>query len=475
MKFYQYLIEPNTWNLLAFFGPIFLGTLFTLIYFKYNKSRPLLNSLPGLFTSIGLLGTFCAICESLGELNVNNASNIGKTLAEAQNNSINITQIISDIIPAFTSSIWGLIFAFLITIITKIIYLKEDKKQDDKINFESPEDLLFSINNHLFDMNKLLVSESSKSKEYNEKLNETLGNQSSILKTFVEDFVKRMDGIFERMNGAIEAQIHAFGEEQFNKSSEVVNDISSRFTELSKDIISKQSESVDSMMQKTNAELSLVSGNITSLVTKLCEQTTDALDKLNQNQMSEYEKIQENNRNFADSSINSFKEISATIKQTNSELLDSSIEMNKNISDEIRSNLGSYVETMKNAIDIQSNDLMSAIKTNVDSLKVSYEFIKDHLAHIVENYNQSAKAYDDAVTLAHRTNEASEKALSKIDETMDLVGLSTEKASKAIDVFDSRYDNMEDLISQIHTMSSAIESLQNLEILLNKISKKWED
>lgn len=33
--------------------------------YEETKSRALLNCIPGIFTSLGLLGTFCAICWSL--------------------------------------------------------------------------------------------------------------------------------------------------------------------------------------------------------------------------------------------------------------------------------------------------------------------------------------------------------------------------------------------------------------------------
>ena len=41
-----------------------IAVIFAVIY-RFTKSRQLLNSLPGLFTSLGLLGTFVAICNSL--------------------------------------------------------------------------------------------------------------------------------------------------------------------------------------------------------------------------------------------------------------------------------------------------------------------------------------------------------------------------------------------------------------------------
>ena len=44
----------------VFILSLIIAAIFAVIY-RFTKSRQLLNSLPGLFTSLGLLGTFVAI------------------------------------------------------------------------------------------------------------------------------------------------------------------------------------------------------------------------------------------------------------------------------------------------------------------------------------------------------------------------------------------------------------------------------
>ena len=56
---------------------VVIGLVFGFIYLS-TKSRQLLNSLPGLFTSLGLLGTFVAICNSLGEISEDSLQEIGR-------------------------------------------------------------------------------------------------------------------------------------------------------------------------------------------------------------------------------------------------------------------------------------------------------------------------------------------------------------------------------------------------------------
>ena len=69
--------------------------------YKETKSRALLNCIPGIFTSLGLLGTFCAICWSLhglGDVQTEVIDQTGKTLKEvreAGSQNLDIMKIIS--------------------------------------------------------------------------------------------------------------------------------------------------------------------------------------------------------------------------------------------------------------------------------------------------------------------------------------------------------------------------------------------
>ena len=87
--------------------------LFVRINYKKNNSRNLRNALPGIYTSLGLLGTFLSIWYSL-----NNISTI---------DNIDIAEIIRGLVPAFTTSIVGLILALASTLYNKKLYGDEDR------------------------------------------------------------------------------------------------------------------------------------------------------------------------------------------------------------------------------------------------------------------------------------------------------------------------------------------------------------
>ena len=205
-------------------GVLILGVIIAIVfYWHYNKtkSRQLLNSLPGIFTSMGLLGTFCAICYSLGSeiqaMPEEVASNIGKTVAEAGLDSTNldIKEIISKLIPAFTSSIAGLVLAFITTIGLKWIYANEERQLDAQKEYEDSEVTIYRIANLVGSIAGQMRADALKNQEYNERLNNNISQQSAILEKFINDFVKRMDEIFVKMKESVESQINDFGKEQF--------------------------------------------------------------------------------------------------------------------------------------------------------------------------------------------------------------------------------------------------------------------
>lgn len=217
-----------------------------------------------------------AICNSLGDIN---------------QDSLEIDTIIRNLVPAFTSSIAGLISAFIATAGCKIWYSYEDRKLEKKINLQTPEECLYNLtllstttNKSLSRISQQLVEQSAKNEEYNERLNTTISQQSKILEQFINDFVKRMDDIFTKMHGQIEQNIKDFGEEQFKKCADTLEALTDKMSSLSKGLLEEQKTNVQQMIAGTNTELQSVSNNVTEQITSLCTQMTSALANLRSSQ-----------------------------------------------------------------------------------------------------------------------------------------------------------------------------------------------
>lgn len=471
---------------------LFLAVVFGIIYY-FNRSRQLLNSLPGLFTSLGLLGTFVAICNSLGTIN---------------EDTLEIDVIIRNLVPAFTSSIAGLISAFIATAGCKIWYSFEDKKLDEKVDKKSPEECLHSLtilteqtNGKLSTISQQLIGQAAKNETYNERLNTTISQQSKILEQFINDFVKRMDDIFTKMHGQIEQNIKDFGEEQFKKCADTLEALTQKMSSLSTGLLEEQKTNVQQMIDGTNTELQSVSNTVTEQINALCTQMSSALttlrtsqderltaivsnydalserlasqnsefaEKMNAQMNAEYEKIQEQSAN----SLQQMVDLKDAYTEVNQEMLQSSTAMNREVSAELRNSLSTFVTDLQKTVTDEVNVLSTAIVTNVEALEKSYAYISDHVRNIKGNYESAAQAYIDAVNTAHRMNESQENMLTTINDSMKHVVHTNEKVDEVITVMEERQERIENLISHINEISTTIEMLQKLESQLNRIANK---
>ena len=487
-----------------------------------TKSRPLLNCLPGVFTSLGLLGTFFSICYSLHGLegiDAETVDNTGKTLAEVQaagSQGLNIMKIISELIPAFTSSIIGLLGALVVTVWAKKKFAEEEVEENSKLGGASPEEyirdvaiytkemtsnksLLNKHNELLTELINLHKEEEEKNREYNDKLNDNISHQSEILKEFIDGFVKRMDDIFKQMHGAIQQQVLNFGEEQFSKTSELLTSITERLSNVSNEIINNQRQSVETMMNNTNTEIGNITtsvtevlGNLTSkvqeslaalnsqqserlnaiisnydsLATKLSEQNTDFATKVTEQMQAEYSKVQEHNVQ----SLQQMVDLRTAYQEVTSDVLTSTLAMNEKATTDLRESMSGFVTNIQTLIATQCSTLSTAISTNVESLNKAYQFIESLVAEIRQNYDQAVLSYGDAVNVAHRTNESSEKLIAANNTSLQAVEETNNKISEVLDILVERQENIEQLTKQISSVSGAIVELQKLESTLNKIT-----
>jgi hypothetical protein len=464
-------------NIFSGWGVLALGLLIAFWFYRRytkTKSRQLLNSLPGIFTSMGLLGTFCAICYSLGSeiqsMPTEVTSNIGKTVAEAglDSSNLDIRDIIYKLIPAFTSSIAGLILAFAATIWLKLVYANEEKQLDEQKEYEDSEITIYRIANLVGTISGQMKADALKNQEYNERLNSNISQQSAILEQFINDFVKRMDEIFVKMKESVESQINNFGEEQFKKSSQVLEQITTKLTNSSELLLTEQKNNVAALISGTQTELTVIASTLKTQMEKLNQDTADALKGIETRHAEEYERIH-------NESLEGLKKMAALkddFSKVNGEILNDTIKMNEGITENLRTSLKEFIEKIQSSISEECSTLSQAITINVEALHTSYDFISGHIANIKGNYDASALAFEDAVKNANRMNESSEKMLKTFDASIGSVVETNKAINEVMAILKNRQEEIERLIIHINEISSAIEQLQKLESVLNRIATK---
>lgn len=397
-------------------------------------------------------------------------SNIGKTVAEAGLDSTNldIRDIIYKLIPAFTSSIAGLILAFVATIWLKLVYATEEQKLDEQKEYEDSEVTIYRIANLVGTISGQMKADALKNQEYNERLNSNISQQSAILEQFINDFVKRMDEIFVKMKESVESQINNFGEEQFKKSSQVLEQITTKLTNSSELLLTEQKNNVAALISGTQTELTAIASTLKTQMEKLNQDTADALKGIETRHAEEYERIH-------NESLEGLKKMAALkddFSKVNGEILNDTIKMNEGITENLRTSLKEFIEKIQSSISEECSTLSQAITVNVEALHTSYDFISGHIANIKGNYDASALAFEDAVKNANRMNESSEKMLKTFDASIGSVVETNKAINEVMAILKNRQEEIERLIIHINEISSAIEQLQKLESVLNRIATK---
>ena len=118
-------------NLIVTLTGLSITAVFFALYFTKLRSKQLLNYVPNVWTSLGILGTFSLDSSGTSSLS-------------------DVDTLVKNIIPAFTTSIIGIIGAVVCSVAIKIIYAYEEKEEDEFYrrtvgNEKSPELVLNDI------------------------------------------------------------------------------------------------------------------------------------------------------------------------------------------------------------------------------------------------------------------------------------------------------------------------------------------
>lgn len=467
MEFLQTLYPwANWWN-----GCILLADIFVAIFghlkYKKTKSRQLRGALPGVYTSLGLLGTFGAICTSLAGIAdshaIDEASKIGKAVEEisALTGDLDLKRIISDLIPAFSTSIYGLVFAIISTIRAKLAYADEDFAIEQNLKFKNPDELLDNMGENLSELKGLMATDIEANSKNNEELKETIQAQSKIFSEFVNTFVQQMESTFSAMKDTIGERVNAFGEEQFKQSKFVLEGLTQRLNEETQQLVSNHTVSVQSMTSSIEDAVSSLKTNTVAKIEELASSQQEALQKLSEDSLKSQIDQLEALKQYTLEQSGIQKESIAKQNEFNTELLN-----------QMSSTVSGSMNQIIDSIQQQCGLLQNAIVQDIELLKKSFEFMDSKSSDIISNYEQATEAYRDAVQNSHDLNDSFEKSISAIDNTLK----STEKTNKGInqviDVISSKETNIEAIVMRIEEMSKAIATLQRLEASISKISGK---
>ena len=198
------------------------------------------------------------------------------------------------------------------------------------------------------------------------------------------------------------------------------------------------------------------------------QDTSEALRGIETRHAAEYERIHSESLE----GLKKMAELKDDFSRVNGEILSDTVKMNEGITESLRTSLKEFIEKIQSSISEECSTLSQAITVNVEALQTSYEFISGHIANIKGNYDASALAFEDAVKNANRMNESTEKMLKTFDASIGSVVETNKEVNEIMGILKNRQEEIERLIIHINEIGSAIEQLQKLESVLNRIASK---
>lgn len=386
----------NELNLIVALIGLLITAGFFALYFTKLRSKQLLNYVPNVWTSLGILGTFIAIVVSLDSSGTSSLSDVDT--------------LVKNIIPAFTTSIMGIVGALVCSIAIKIIYAYEEKEEDELYrktvgNDKSPELVLNDIKVSLLQLIK--VSQ----------------NQEENIKSFLNDYIHQLDIVYSKIYESNKEQVKILSEEYVHNVAEVLARTNEEISKRIDTLLLSNSESIQAYLKAEKEKLDEVANDIRSFLTgvpqSVDEMKVEMIDALRKAIIEKYNQLLEGSDAFTNQLLERVRtfesELALATNQKCSETLDTAQSEIQRIIFLLESSLKSQSNSMEKVsatLSTDINSLVSAVNKSVDD----YETMVDQLNKLIPILQSHIKHSEDSVAAAEKNSEKLTEVLKTLDE-----------------------------------------------------------
>ncbi len=373
--------------------------VFLVLYFTTLKSKQLLNYLPNVWTSLGILGTFIAIVYSLEDLQNSSSGN-----------EINVIGLIEDIAPAFITSIIGICGAIITSIAIKIIYAIEEKKEEriyaDTVGGNiSPELMLDRINRSI------------------EKLINVTTLQESNIKSFLDNYMLQLDAFYNKIFESNKEQVQTLSDEYVHCVAQVMAGANEEINKRIDTLLLSHSESIQEYLRTEQCKLDEVASDIKAFLKgvpeSVDEMKVDMIDALRNAIIEKYNQLLEANTAFTNQLLEKVRtfesELSTATSQNCSDTLSAAQSEIQKIITLLEDSLKSQTASVENVTTVFSSDI-KALVSSVNKSNGDYEVIVDQLHKFIPVMKRHITNSEKSVSLVEQSNSKLTEVLALLDE-----------------------------------------------------------
>lgn len=382
-------------NLIVIIAGLLITAVFFVLYFTKLRSKQLLNYVPNVWTSLGILGTFVAIVISLDGSGTSSLSDVDT--------------LVKNIIPAFTTSIIGIIGAVVSSIAIKIIYAYEEKKEDKQyritVGNKSPELVLNDIKISLLQL--ITVSK----------------NQEENIKSFLIDYIHQLDTFYSKIYESNKEQVKILSKEYVHNVVEVLARTNEEINKRVDALLLSHSESVQAYLKAEEEKLDEVAKDIKSFLTGVPESVdeikVEMIDALRKAIIEKYNQLLEGNDAFTNQLLERVRIFESELALDTSQKCSDTLNTAQSEIQRIISLLESSLSSQSNSIEKVSVTLTADINRLVSAVNKSigdYEAMAGQLNKLIPVLQEHIKHFEDSVSASEQNSEKLTEVLKTLDE-----------------------------------------------------------
>ena len=377
-----------------------IGSFFTLIfvvlYFTKLKSRQLLNYLPNIWTSLGILGTFVAIVNSL-----HNVQDLKGDLA--------VSELVRSIAPAFVTSIIGIIGAIITSVFNKFVYAVEDRKEEklytDAVGKITPELMLDRINRSI------------------ERLITISQNQESNIKSFLDNFVRRLDTFYDKIYESNKAQVATLSDEYVQSVARVLEESDKKINKRIDELLLAHSEGVREHLMAEQQKLDEIAVEIKSFLNGIPD-TVDGMKNelahvLRETIIEKYSQLLDSNNILLEQMMQRVKAFEAEVAAATTEnctqtLSDTRVQIQRIIT-LLENSLESQTESLRGVYKEMAEDLAALVAT-VDKSGTDYRAMVEQMDKFIPVLQEHVKHSENNMAAAEQNTACLQDVLTTLEE-----------------------------------------------------------
>lgn len=384
------------WDLIVLLIGLAFTIGFSLWYFRGEKSHQKLNAIPTIWTSLGILFTFIAIKRSLG-------GGLGDLLSQGNELENVVDELVKRIIPAFSTSIVGIIGAIISTALIKVVYALEEEYESDEVD---------KIQNALDENNSLLRQ------------------MFYVQKGQRDDFAKVLDGhlskiqeLYDEIYDTNEAQAQILVDEYLQGIRTMLSDSQSSMSEQTRSLLENHTQTIKACFAQELQSLNVLAEEgkqvIKAIPESIEDAKTDAVEAVEQALVDKYNKLLEGNAAFVNKLLEKVKQLEGSLSQNVMSCYGESIKELKGQMEVLLGSINGALSSGASSLNHTSlilNTEMSKVATTLANSSANYAFLADSLKKllsVIETQTNQATESTNAVSL---TNDKLKELIKDVDE-----------------------------------------------------------